>query len=68
MEAGTGSGTRTHTGLRPADFESAASSIPPSRRRAMVSNGSGYQNAGFGDSRRKSTTQSGNLVIGEWLQ
>lgn len=32
-EAGfrTGSGIRTHTGLRPADFESAASSIPPSR-------------------------------------
>ncbi len=29
---GTGSGTRTHTSLRSADFESAASSIPPSRR------------------------------------
>ncbi len=29
---GTGRGTRTPTGFRPADFESAASSIPPSRR------------------------------------
>ena len=30
-KAGAGRGTRTHTAVRPADFKSAASTIPPSR-------------------------------------
>src|SRR5579862_9038526 len=31
-KAGAGGGSRTHTALRPTDFESAASAIPPLRR------------------------------------
>lgn len=31
MNLGTGSGIRTHTSLRPTDFESVASAIPPPR-------------------------------------
>ena len=32
LESGAGGGSRTHTALRPTDFESAASAIPPLRR------------------------------------
>src|ERR1700687_2432492 len=31
-KSGAGGGSRTHTALRPTDFESAASAIPPLRR------------------------------------
>ena len=33
---GAGRGTRTHTAVRPADFKSAASTIPPSRQFRLV--------------------------------
>ena len=34
--SGAGGGSRTHTALRPADFESAASAIPPLRRAVIL--------------------------------
>jgi hypothetical protein len=36
MLSGTGRGTRTLTGLHPADFKSAASAVPPSRLRSIL--------------------------------
>jgi hypothetical protein len=36
IEIGTGGGSRTHTALRPADFESAASAIPPLRHGRFI--------------------------------
>ena len=36
IEVGTGGGSRTHTALRPADFESAASAIPPLRHGRFI--------------------------------